>query len=233
MRNRTVLIVTLILAALFFASMSRTVKAVPVDTALVFAIDTSASINDERYELQARGIADAVESVQFMNAVTGGMIGRTAIAVMQWSTDSFVAIDWRVIVSRGDARRLAADIRAMPRMQALMTCVAKAVSAATSLLIPWTENATRRVIDVSGDGKDGCGESGHANDGAMRWTRHRAIALDITINGLPIINDEKDVVEWYARNVIGGPGHFLEVADSFADFGAAMKRKLVQEIASQ
>lgn len=208
-------------------------RATPVDTALVIAIDTSASINDERYELQRTGIAEAVESQQFMNAVTGGMIGRTAISVMQWSEDSFVAIDWRIIVSRADARKLAAEIRGMPRMQATMTCVAKAISAATALLIPWTEDATRRVIDVSGDGKDGCGQSGRANEDGMRAARGIAAGLDITINGLPIINDEADVAEWYGANVIGGPGSFMEVADSYADFGAAMKRKLVQEIASR
>lgn len=215
------------------ALVSAPARALPVDTALVFAVDVSASVDDASWRLQRDGLADAVESVRFMNAVTQGMIGRTAIAVMQWSSDSFVAIDWRVVASRADAHRLALEIRVMPRLQSAQTCVARAISAATSLLTPWTETATRRVIDISGDGKDGCGESGNANEGAIKWVRHVAMGLDITINGLPIINDEKDVAEWYAAHVIGGPGAFLEVAHSNDDFAAAMRRKLVQEIAAR
>lgn len=136
------------------ALLSRPAQALPVDTALVFAVDVSASVDEPSWRLQRDGPADAVESVRFMNAVTQGMIGRTAIAVMQWSSDSFVAVDWRIVASRAHTRRLALEIRVMPRLQSAQTCVARAIAAATTLLTPWTENATKRVIDISGDGND-------------------------------------------------------------------------------
>ncbi len=36
---------------------------------------------------------------------------------------------------------------------------------------------------------------------------------------------------YYRESVIGGPGAFLIVAADFADFGTAIRRKLIQEIA--
>ena len=54
----------------------------------------------------------------------------------------------------------------------------------------------------------------------------------------PVLAGEKsfdDIVinsaEWYAANVVGGPGAFLEVAHGFEDFARAMRRKFLLEIA--
>ncbi len=59
------------------------------------------------------------------------------------------------------------------------------------------------------------------------------------INGLPIVNDRpnfgvvpgRELEPYYRQSVIGGPGSFLIVADDFAAFGDAIRRKLIQEIA--
>jgi hypothetical protein len=92
---------------------------------------------------------------------------------------------------------------------------------------------TRRVIDISGDGPN--------NTGALvTEARAAAIAKGITINGLPIINDRlqpsgrpqlKNLDRYYAACVIGGPGAFLVAARTFQDFGRAIRRKLLFEIA--
>ncbi len=39
--------------------------------------------------------------------------------------------------------------------------------------------------------------------------------------------------EYFGRNVIGGPGAFLIVAEDFEDFGTAVRRKLIREIAGR
>jgi Protein of unknown function (DUF1194) len=47
---------------------------------------------------------------------------------------------------------------------------------------------------------------------------------------LPILNDEADLDDWYRANVIGGNGSFVEVANDFSDFEAAIGKKITKEI---
>ena len=64
----------------------------------------------------------------------------------------------------------------------------------------------------------------------------------VVINGLPIINDHPrfggppngaELVPYYRDSVAGGPGHFVIVAEGFATFADAIRRKLIQEISLQ
>jgi hypothetical protein len=63
----------------------------------------------------------------------------------------------------------------------------------------------------------------------------------LTINGLVIIGftgsstvlpqvDIAELVAYFQRNVIRGPGAFTEVALGFEDFELAMKKKLLREV---
>jgi hypothetical protein len=84
--------------------------------------------------------------------------------------------------------------------------------------------ATRRVIDISGDGAN--------NDGRpVTEARDAAVAAGVTINGLPIIEVEPNLEEYYRDNVIGGPDSFVVVARDSGAFGAAVLRKLLVEVA--
>jgi hypothetical protein len=92
---------------------------------------------------------------------------------------------------------------------------------------------TRRVIDISGDGPNNSGIP-------IMEARAQALAAGITINGLPIVNDRmgpgstrniRDLDKYYRDCVIGGSGAFMIVANNFADFALAIKRKLIFEIA--
>jgi hypothetical protein len=84
--------------------------------------------------------------------------------------------------------------------------------------------ATRRVIDISGDGAN--------NDGRpVTEARDAAVAAGVTINGLPIIEVEPNLEEYYRDNVIGGADSFVVVASESAAFGAAILRKLLVEVA--
>ena len=76
--------------------------------------------------------------------------------------------------------------------------------------------------------------------GLVSSARDRATREQVTINGLPIINDRLQPgglrqipnLDLYFENcVIGGPGAFIVVAESFRDFGSAIRRKLLLEIA--
>ena len=92
--------------------------------------------------------------------------------------------------------------------------------------------AARRVIDVSGDGVNNNGPPAEP-------FRDRLVEDGVVINGLPIINDRPrygmasgaELVPYYTDAVVGGPGHFVVVATGFDTFAAAIKRKLILEIA--
>ena len=220
-----VLAVALSLIGLFAAAELRADDRRPVDVALVLAIDVSGSITDANWRLQRDGIAAALESGDFAAALGAGQIGRTAIAVVQWGGTARVVIPFRILTRPLDALHLAADLRALGRRESGGTCMAGAIQSSVDELEPWTDYATRRVIDVSGDGASNCGTD-------VGPARAAALAEGITINGLPIVTPAEPLVDrWYEDNVIGGPGHFLIAAVGYRQFEEAMRRKLTTEIA--
>jgi Protein of unknown function (DUF1194) len=83
--------------------------------------------------------------------------------------------------------------------------------------------ASRRVIDVSGDGED--------NDGGNAGlVRDAAVARGITINGLPILYGSNRIEAYYRAEVIGGPGAFLMPTANMQSFKQAMTQKLLREV---
>jgi hypothetical protein len=52
----------------------------------------------------------------------------------------------------------------------------------------------------------------------------------MTVNRPATIDDEPCLEDWSRHNVIGGPGAFVMVAADYADFVAAIRRKLLQEL---
>ena len=110
------------------------------------------------------------------------------------------------------------------------------ISGAIDFSVPLFDNngfeGTRRVIDISGDGRNNRGRP--AED-----ARDDAVRKGIVINGLPILNDrpnfgrpaEADLAEYYAANVVGGPGSFMIAAEDFHAFAQAIFNKLIREIA--
>ncbi len=59
----------------------------------------------------------------------------------------------------------------------------------------------------------------------------RRVAAGVTINGLPIVEVEPNLEQYYHDNVIGGPDSFIVVARDSRAFGAAVLRKLLVEVA--
>src|SRR5262249_36768456 len=83
--------------------------------------------------------------------------------------------------------------------------------------------ASRRVIDISGDGSNNLGRP-------PEQARDEAVKMGIRINGLPILALEQDLDEYFRMNVIGGPGAFTIPIKSYDAFADAIMRKLVTEI---
>jgi hypothetical protein len=197
----------------------------PVDVALLLAVDVSGSVSEESWRLQRDGIAQAVASDEFARAVRMGSTGRIAIAVVQWGSDAKLAIGWRMIEGPVEAKAVAGEIRTMARTESGATCMGNALMKAVAELASWEDVATRRVVDISGDGADNCNLD-------LATARAAALEAGLTLNGLPIVTPtEPQIVEWYERKVIGGPGAFVVVADGHARFAEAFLKKLTLEIA--
>jgi hypothetical protein len=83
--------------------------------------------------------------------------------------------------------------------------------------------AARLVVDVSGDGASNRGR-------APGPVRDVGVAGGATINGLAVLNEEPDLLDYYTREVAGGPGAFVMDCADYADFAEAVGRKLVREM---
>src|SRR5258705_4877277 len=211
---------------------SPTLAAEQVDLKLVIATDVSGSINDEEARLQREGTAEAFLDPDVIKAISGGSLGRIAVAMLDFSSPDYdkVIIDWHIIRDNASATAFAELVRDSPRTPGRRTSVSSALELG-SLLIESSEKdivATRKVIDVSGDGPN--------NDGnPMRETHDRVIGQGIVVNGLPVMDDNANgyfpnLDKYYAACVAGGRGSFVVVVHSFKDFGAAMRHKLILEI---
>jgi uncharacterized protein DUF1194 len=215
------------------------VRAEDVDVALVLVSDVSRSIDDIEYKLEKDGYTSAFTNQKVIEAIQGGPIGRIAVAYVEFANSSEVrtVLDWTVIKDRASAKAFADHLNAAPRSFWGRTAISAGIDKAVQLLAESGLNATRRVIDVGGDGTNNAGrEAADARDDAVK--------AGITINGLAIINDHPvswifahvqppgGLAKYYRENVTGGPGSFVLEVHDFVSFGEAMTRKLVDEIAS-
>ena len=211
-----------------------------VDLALVLVTDVSRSIDDSEFALEKDGYAAAFKSDQVLSAIKSGPLGAIAVSYVEFASGFEVktVLDWTVIRDPASAKVFIEKLAAAPRSFWGRTAISAGIDHAVGMLAENGYNATRRTIDVCGDGTNNAGREVSA-------ARDDAIAAGITINGLAIINEHP--VSWtfahvqppgglpnyYRENVTGGPGSFvLEVRD-FKSFGDAMTRKLVAEIASR
>lgn len=208
----------------------------PVDLELLLAIDISGSVDPDEAKLQREGYAKALVDPQVVKAIRGGIHGRIAIAYFEWA-DNFTnnsVLDWTEISDLASARAVSAKLLDVPIRIGRRTSISGAILAALPRFAESPYQGLRRVLDISGDGPNNAGDP-------VDLARDRALAAGIVINGLPIINDRpnpwgmpvlEDLDRYYEGCVIGGPGSFVVVAESFDTFHEAVRRKLVLEIAS-
>jgi hypothetical protein len=209
-----------------------------VDVALVLVTDVSRSVDDSEYKLEKDGYSNAFTNPKVIEAIQGGPLGKIAVAYVEFASSFEVrtVLDWTVIKDRPSAQAFTQHLIEAPRSFWGRTSISAGIDEAVQLLAENSLNATRRVIDVCGDGTNNAGrEAADARDDAVK--------AGITINGLAIINDHPvswtfahvqppgGLANYYRENVTGGPGSFVLEVHDFASFGEAMTRKLVEEIA--
>ena len=212
--------------AALFLTLLAVLPARAAGVAIVLAVDVSESVSFGRYTLQREGIARAFESPQLIDAIANVPGGIQAL-VLEWSDPEKIAITvgWTRIANRSSAAAFAALVRATKRSSSGLTAIGPALLAAAAAFDYMPEEASHKVIDISGDGM--------ANFGLPpAEARDKLVARGITINGLAILTEEPWLDDYYRKNVIGGSASFVMVAKDYESFAEAMLRKLVQEVAS-
>ena len=215
------------LASFFIlVSASAAARAQPVDLQLVLAVDASGSVSNDRFELQKHGYAEAFRSQEVRQTIESGQ--GIAVTMVQWTGPErhVVVVGWTLVHDDASAAAIADAIDAAPRkLFGGGTSISGAIDYAMKLFPLSPFRGARRVIDLSGDGANNRGRP-------AAEARDEALAQGVTINALPILTLEPDLDEWYRDNAIGGPGAFLIVVHSYDEFAAAIRRKLVTEIAT-
>jgi hypothetical protein len=198
----------------------------PVDLALVLALDGSASVTFEEFNLIAGGMSAAFREPVVVKGLTGGPAGASLVCLLLWSGAGAQAVmlDWTRIATPADAAAFADAIDDMPRgVRAGTTAIGEALRAARKLLAAAPAKAARQIVDVVGDGR--------SNDGlAPGPIRDAMAAAGITINGLCVLHEEPDLLQSYTQEVIGGPGAFALPCPDYPAFAAAMRLKLLREL---
>jgi hypothetical protein len=197
-----------------------------VDVTLVLAIDSSGSVEDDRFELQKRGFAAAFRDPRVLQAIRAGDHQSIAVMMLQWTGPPLqeVMVPWTLVKDEASAAVLAAIIESSPRrLMGGGTSISGAIDYSVKALAASPYRGTRRVIDISGDGSNNLGRP-------AEQARDDAVRAGIRINGLPILAVEPDLDEYFRKSVIGGPGAFSIAAKDYDQFAEAILRKLVTEI---
>jgi len=197
-----------------------------VDLNLVLAVDSSGSIDDERFDLQKQGYADAFSDKKVLDAIRAGDRQQIAVSMMQWTgpTLHVVMVPWMIIKDEASAKLFAAAVAVAPRqIFGGGTSLSGAIDYSVLMLNGAPYRATRKVIDISGDGSNNLGRS-------VEQARDEAVRLGIRINGLPILLLERDLDQYFRQSVIGGPGAFVIPVRNYDVFAEAILRKLITEI---
>ena len=200
----------------------------PVDLALVLAVDSSGSVHEHEFILQMRGLAKAFRSPAVLKAIKSVAPRGVAVNLVQWSSvdQQGQAFGWVVVRDEASAERVASLIEQTPRLvEDGATAISALLDYATVLVMG--VDAYRRVIDVSGDGRDNQEVGGGELAGRLR-----AVAAGITVNALAILNEAPYLEVYYQSEVIGGENAFVLRAQDYDHFATAIHIKLIKEISN-
>ncbi|MEO1640233.1 MAG: DUF1194 domain-containing protein [Pseudomonadota bacterium] len=218
---------SLVRAALFTLLCLWAAPAAACRLALVLAVDVSSSVDGTEDQLQRGGLATALISPEVQSAffVSDDPV---ALMVFEWSgrDHQTVILPWTLVSSQADLLLAAETIRNSTRsVSNAPTAMGHALGFASQQLQVGPQ-CLFQTIDVSGDGVN--------NDGFGPALAYATFPFDgITVNGLVITGAPDSPVSYFEEQVKRGPLSFVEIADGFADFAAAMERKLIKELSAR
>ncbi len=236
--GRTILSSSSLLLAGISASSVPARAAEQVDLLLVLSSDVSRSVDAAQIQTPARRLrGGADQPARGRGDPVEARTGSIAICFVEWSgvNSLKLVIDWTIVGDAASARAIGDQMIELPRSFADRTSISAGIDFSMAQLERSPFQAPRRTIDVAGDGTSNSGRD-------VAQARDEAVAKGVTINGLVILseaplpwnpertNPPGGLDEYYRRNVTGGPGAFVMVAENHNSFGQAIV-KMIAEIA--
>ncbi len=222
-----------ILSSVVFATGAPARAQEPVDLELVLAADGSGSIDDAELALQREGYARAVSDPRVLEALTGGIYGKSVIAYVEWGSaqSQHTIVDWTVIDGPESAAAFGKALVEAPRQAWGYNSISNAIVYSADLIDTNPFKGLRRVIDISAD-------AGNIGGVPLPVARQAALDLGITINGLAISRPGStrpsravSLETEFREQIIGGAGAFVVTVDETTSFGEAVLKKMILEVA--
>lgn len=206
-----------------------------VDLELVLLADATSSIDAVEHAIQRRGYATAMLDPGVLAAIAnGGALGRIAVAYVEWAglRSQDVVVDWMVVEDADSAAAFARRLLDAPRRISGTNSIGAALLTGVALIEGNGFEGWRKVIDLSGD------SAWNPRRPTLTEARAAARAAGIVINGLAVLCDNcsgrqgaGNLEQQFVDRLIEGPGAFVVTADGRGAFAAAVRRKLILEIA--
>ncbi len=224
-----------LLASLVLAVSAPLRAAERVDLELVLLADASGSIDDDEIFFQRQGYAEAITDPDILAAIGLGQDGRIAVTYVEWGNASSqeVVAPWTIIDGEASAAAFAEQLLAVPRQAFGRNAIGSAIAAGLALIENNDIDGYRKIIDFSGDSANNWGGI------PIELARQAALAADVSINGLAILCRacatgrpvSYDLEEAFRQQIIAGPAAFVVTADGDQSFAAAVRKKLLLEVA--
>jgi Protein of unknown function (DUF1194) len=145
-----------------------------------------------------------------------------------------MVVPWAVIASEADAAAVARQIEARLRVNletearangafyiGRLTDLSQAIDHAGEMISTAPYAADRAVVNIVGNGEDNVGEDAQV-------ARERFIAMGGTVNGV-VLGADPLVLDYYRRQVIGGPGAFVISTGDATDLLEVLTRKFLND----
>ena len=200
-------------------------QGLPVDIELVLAVDVSGSVDEREYALQMIGIAEALRLPEVGELIASHDFG-VALTLVHWSGGHInrQVVPWRLLRGGTDALRFAEEVEKVHRSNwANQTALGHAIQFCVKLVDNNAFTGRLRRIDLSGDGRNNSGI-------APAIARDAALARHITVNGLPILDGDPGLGDYFTAFVAGGEDAFVITAETYQDFAKAFRAKLLREL---
>ncbi len=221
---------TLAVISSLFQMANPVAAAEKVDLALVLAVDCSGSVSSKEYALQVNGIANAFRDPAVIAAATTGPHHRIAVNLMTWGDpeDQKFVSGWYIVSSVSEGAAFADVAASFDRRMNGGTGIGIAIAFGLALLNDGTLQASRQTIDVSGDGE----ESYELREPRFKLADAQKLRelSGVTVNGLAIQNEDRNLGAYYSKYVAAGPENFVVTIDTYQQYADAIRRKLLLEI---
>ena len=206
-----------------------------VDLELVLLADASGSIDDDEIFFQRQGYAEAITDPDILAAISFGQDGKIAVTYVEWgnAASQEVVVPWTIIDGEASAAAFAEQLMTVPRQAFGRNAIGSAIAAGLALIEGNEIDGYRKIIDFSGDSANNWGGV------PVEVARQAALAADVSINGLAILCRAcasgrpvaYDLEQAFREQIIAGPAAFVVTADGDQSFAAAVRKKLLLEVA--